>query len=143
MKRAGPVLIAALSATCASAVKPQWGPLAVVRTDAGMEAREEGRLVLTDECAFIERQGERMLLVWPVERTKWDPTTAEVSFERFDGQIVSVRDGQDVVLGGGGSSEAEDGLSGEEWAAQFDWVASPAPGCVGEARWLVSDVLPD
>jgi hypothetical protein len=84
-----------------------------------------------------------MLLVWPSDRTTWDATTGEVSFRRPDGHITSVRNGQDVVLGGGGSSEAEDGPSDEEWIGQLDWLASPAPDCMVETRWLVSDVHAD
>jgi hypothetical protein len=84
---------------------------------------------MTDDCVFIERGGERMLLVWLSDRTKWNAATGEISFQRPDGAIASVRDGQEVVLGGGATSLA------------LDWVASPALACASETRWLVSDVM--
>jgi hypothetical protein len=120
-----------------------WGPLAVTGTNAGMQARSEGTLVLTEQCAFLERAGERELLVWPANQTSWSPATAEISFRRSEGQVMTVRHGQPIVLGGGGSSRAEDGLAGEEWASRIDWIVAPDPGCLVDVRFLVSDVLPE
>jgi hypothetical protein len=37
---------------------------------------------MTDDCVFIERGGERMLLVWLPDRTKWNAATGEISFQR-------------------------------------------------------------
>ena len=76
-----------------------WGPLAVMRTDSGMQARNEGTLVLADRCVFLERNGERNLLVWPADQTSWRPTNAEISFRSFNGETWTLRDGQRVVLG--------------------------------------------
>ncbi len=120
-----------------------WGPLAVTATNAGMDARNEGTLVLTEQCAFLERAGERELLVWPANQTSWSPATAEISFRRSDGQVVAMRHGQRIVIGGGGSSRAEDGLAGEEWASRIDWLVVPDPSCLVDVRFLVSDVLPE
>jgi hypothetical protein len=120
-----------------------WGPLAVTGTNAGMDARNEGTLVLTEQCAFLERVGERELLVWPANQTSWSPATAEISFRRSEGQVMTVRHGQRIVLGGGGSSRAEDGLAGEEWASRIDWLVAPDPSCLVDVRFLVSDVLPE
>jgi hypothetical protein len=114
-----------------------------MESNLGMDARTEGTLVLTQECAFVESHGERALLAWPASQTTWSPATAEVSFRRSNGQVITLRHGQRAVLGGGGSSRAEGGLSAQEWADRIDWVAEPDPGCVGDVRWLVSDVLPD
>ena len=118
-----------------------WGPVAVFRSDARMQARNEGTLVITADCTFLERNGQRELLAWPVPETTWDPAFAQISFMRRDGQVVSVRNGQYVVLGGGGSSRNEGGLTGEEWANQVTWVARPKAACLVDERFLVSDVM--
>lgn len=118
-----------------------WGPVAVFRSDARMEARNEGTLVITADCTFLERNGQRELLAWPAPETTWDPAFAQISFMRRDGQVVSVRNGQYVVLGGGGSSRNEGGLTGEEWANQVTWVARPKAACLVDERFLVSDVM--
>jgi hypothetical protein len=116
-----------------------WGPLAVVQL-TGDTARTEGTLRVTEECVFIEEQGEAVILVWPADRTAWDPAARAISFRRRDDQVVTLRSGESFALGGGGSSEAEDGLSGEEWASSVEWIAPPAPSCLTETRWFVSDV---
>lgn len=118
-----------------------WGPVAVFRSDAGMQARNEGTLVITPNCTFLERNGERALLAWPATETTWDAASAQISFMRGDGQVVTVRNGEHVVLGGGGSSRAEDGLSGEAWANRVTWVAPPKAACLVDERFLISDVI--
>ena len=110
--------------------------------DRAMQARNEGSLVITDRCVFLERDGERELLVWPAGQTMWSPATAEIVFRRADGEMVTLRDGDDLVLAGGGSGVAEDGRAGQVWAGQFDWVAAPARECLIDIRFVVSDVEP-
>jgi len=143
----GLVAVAACSTTlpdspAAPPAEVQWGPLAVYRSDGRMEARNAGVLVLTDRCVFLDRNGERELLVWPVPETRWVPGSAEVEFHRSDGRVVTIRHGQHIVLGGGGSSVAEDGGTGQEWASQITWVVPPNPECLLDVRWLVGDVEP-
>lgn len=141
--RPGPLLLATAIVTgCADAPATSWGPLAVAVTEGAMQARNEGSLVIMDRCVFLQRDRERELLVWPVGQTTWSPATAEIVFRRADGGIVTLRDGQHVVLAGGGSGIAEDGLAGEDWAWQFDWVAAPARECLVDVRFVVSDVEP-
>jgi hypothetical protein len=125
---------------CATERGVSWGPLAVMRTDSGMAARNEGTLVLADRCVFLERSGERELLVWPADQTSWRPATSEISFRSFNGDTWTLRDGQRVVLGGGALSPTLDGPDGEKIVRQIDWVAAPHPDCVGNPMWLVSDV---
>jgi hypothetical protein len=137
------LLLTTVLVACANVPEASWGPLAVMPTNDGMEARNEGNLVLTDRCAFLERGGERALLVWPANQTSWSAATGEISFRRSNGVVMIMRDGQRIVLGGGGSSRAEDGLTAEQWADRINWVAAPDPGCVVDVRWLVSDVLPE
>lgn len=141
----GLMFVAACSSTdleTTAAAVAQWGPLAVYRSDGRMQARNEGVLVLTDRCVFLNRNGERELLVWPVPETRWVPDRAEIEFQRSDGRVVALRNGQQVVLGGGGSSLAENGGSGQEWARQITWVVPPDPTCLLDVRWLVGDVEP-
>jgi hypothetical protein len=135
-----PMTAVLLTAVVTAACTSQWGPLAVARAESGDLARAEGTLLLTAKCAFIEQSGERMILVWPVDRTTWNPTTGEVSFRRLRGEMVAIRSGQKVVLGGGAAGI--EGLSTDDWAGRFDWVAPPDPGCVTDSRWFVSDVEP-
>jgi hypothetical protein len=121
-------------------VEAQWGPLAVFRSPLAMEARNEGTIVITDRCTFLERGGQREFLAWPVDQTTWDPATASIDFRTRFGVTITVWNGDSVVLGGGGSSRGEDGLGGVEWASRLTWVAPPAPECLIDLRWEVSDV---
>jgi hypothetical protein len=108
-----------------------------------MAARNEGFLVVTDRCTFIERDGDREFLAWPADRTTWDPAIAAIVFRRFSGEVVTVRNGDRVVLGGGGSSRAEDGLGGAQWASRLNWIVPPMPECLVDVRFEVSDVEPE
>lgn len=136
-----PAPSAAVGSPSAGPSADPWGPLAVTPENAGMDARNEGILILTDRCAFLERGGERELLVWPANQTTWSPATAGIVFRRSSGEVMTMRDGERIVLGGGGWSRAEGGLAGADWAGQIEWVAEPDPGCLVDVRWLVSDVL--
>lgn len=120
----------------------QWGPVAAFRSPAQMDARNEGVLRITDRCTFLERGGDREFLAWPAERTRWNPDAASIAFRTRSGDEVTVRDGDQVVLGGGGSSRAEGGDTGAEWAAGLVWVAPPDPTCLVDLRWEVSEVEP-
>jgi hypothetical protein len=120
-----PLTAVLLTAVVTAACSSQWGPLAVPRADSGDLARTEGTLPLTATCAFIEQGGERTILVWPVDRTTWNPTNGEVSFRRLRGDIVAVRSGQKAVLAGGAAGV--EGLCTHDWAGRFDWVAPPDP----------------
>jgi hypothetical protein len=137
----GPAIPSAAPET-PGAVEARWGPLAVFRSNAAMAARNEGRLLVTDRCTFIERDDEREFLAWPADRTVWDPAIAAIVFRRFSGEVVTVRTGDRVVLGGGGSSRAEDGLSGAQWASRLNWVVPPVPECLVAVRFEVSDIEP-
>jgi len=118
-----------------------WGPLAVIPAQAGADtARTEGRLRITDTCVFLESGGTIQLLIWPVNRTMWDAQLRAITFMNFDGTIVTVSDGEHVVLGGGGDSTAESGVTGEEWVGRMKWVAPPAASCSLDSRWGVGAV---
>ena len=124
-----------------------WGPLAVIPPQDGTDlARNEGTLRITDACVYLEDPGgDLWLLTWTADRTTWSEESRSITFENFaafDGTIVTVGDGDPVVLGGGGSSEAESGISGEEWVRRVDWVAPPAPSCSLDLRFHVGVVEP-
>jgi hypothetical protein len=142
--RAATLLVLAASVLgCGSEAAVSWGPLAVMRTDGGMAARNEGTLVVNDDCVFLERGGERLLLIWPADETSWSPANAEIRFQRSIGDIRTMRDGQRVVLGGGEFKTTVDGPNGEKLPRRIDWIAAPDLACSADASWLVSDVLPE
>ena len=118
-----------------------WGPLAVIPPQDGADAaRTEGTLRITDECVHVEWRGELTFLFWPADRTIWDAESRAIVFRNFDGTVVTVRDGDNVVLGGGGDSAAESGVTGEEWISRMRWVAPPAGSCLIDQRWAVGAV---
>lgn len=110
-----------------------WGPLAVT-SSTGDDARTEGVVRVTPECVLIEADGQRTILVWPADRTTWDSAAHEISFRRGSGEVLTIGDGQPVVLGGGWSSRAQD--------SEVEWIAPPSASCATPGRWYVSDVLP-
>ena len=105
-----------------------------------MQARNAGTLVLEDRCVFLERGGERVLLIWPAGQTSWLSASAEISFRNWSGESRTLRNGQPVALGGGSLSPMLDGPAGEKVVRQIDWVAAPDQGCVEHPMWLVSSV---
>lgn len=117
-----------------------WGPLAIVPPpEASGQALIAGTLKVTDECLLLDERGEDVLLVWPADRTRWNPESKTISFETSDGRTVTLADGDEVAFGGGGSSVEEDGLSAEDFVAGVEWVSEPAPSCVMDTRWFVGD----
>ncbi len=124
----------------ASSTSP-WGPLAVIPAQDGADqARTEGTLRITETCVFLESRGEAELLFWPADRTTWNEASRAITFENFDGSVVTLDDGDPVVLVGGGDSEAESGMSGEDWVNGMEWVAPPESSCALDPRWAVGAV---
>lgn len=122
-----------------------WGPLAVVPPSGGVdEALATGTLHITDTCVFLEEAGDDLsVLIWPADRTTWDPDQRAITLKNLDGSTLSMRDGDRVRLGGGGDSVTESGVSGQEWVARTEWVAPPASSCPMDARWFVGEVVTD
>jgi hypothetical protein len=96
-----------------------------------------GTLLITDKCVYLVWKGEKKLLFWPADRTRWNEEARTISFSNFDGSLVTASDGNSVAVGGGGDSAAESGLSGNQWASRMIWVAPPDPSCSAEVRWGV------
>jgi len=127
-----------------SAERPDslWGPLAVVSGGEGSDdALIFGTIHVGDGCVLLNEQGDDVLLVWPSDKTSWNPATEVVSFDTRRGTTLELHEGDTVSLGGGGTSVAEGGLSAAEFLASVDWVSEPDPSCVPEIRWFVGDVI--
>jgi len=122
-----------------------WGPLAVIPPQDGTGlAGNEGTLRITDTCVYLESPGgELWLLFWPADRTRWSWDSRSITFENFDGSVVTVGDGDHVVLGGGGDSEAESGISADEWLRRMEWVEAPTSTCSLDRRFRVGVVGSD
>lgn len=118
-----------------------WRPLAVIPPQGGADTlRAEGTLRITDTCVYLEwPPGELTLLYWPSDRTTWSGESRAITFANFDRSVVTVGDGDHVVLGGSGGS-GDDGMSGEEFVRRMDWVAPPASSCSLDRWWVVGAV---
>ncbi len=131
------VVAGLLSAGCGGGEAAGWGPLAVTSPqEGGAEARTEGAVSLTGRCLTVDGPEGEMTLLWPEDRTSWEPEAQAVEFVTGDGETVIVRDGEHVVLTGA----AVDGSSGQEWASGMDWVSRPAEECVTDRGWVVVDL---
>jgi len=104
-----------------------WGPLAVIEETGGMDALAEGIVRIDAECVWLDR-GRGILLVWPEARTRWVPPGG-VLFERQNGEVVAIHNGERLAFGGGGVQST------------FEWVNAPDPSCPAD-HWLISDVAP-
>lgn len=119
-----------------------WGPLAVVAGQgSGGEALIVGDIVIGDNCVLLDERGDGVLLVWPEGRTAWDQETATVRYARRDGAVATIRNGDPVAFGGGGSSQLEGGQSAEDFLTSVEWVAPPQRECVADTRWFVGDLV--
>jgi hypothetical protein len=116
-----------------------WGPLAVIAPDDGADtARAEGTLRITADCVLLETGGDLLLLLlWDSDEVSWDATSRTITYTNWDGSRALLRDGDAVVLGGGGGSAAESGVSGDVWFSQLDWVAEPQATCPRDPWWGV------
>jgi hypothetical protein len=135
------VLSGCAEADSEDSVSSPWGPLAVVSgPPSGAEALIAGRLSIAESCVLLLSGGEETLLVWPEQGTTWNSDTQTVEYD--DGErSAALSDGDEVVLGGGGSSADEDGLDSSEWAARMEWISAPDPSCLRDVRWSVGALV--
>lgn len=120
----------------------EWGPLAVAEPSGGvMEALTGGTLRLAEDCAFLDTGDEDMLLVWPADRTTWNPDGRTVTLEDFNGDRGTGGDGDAIRVGGGGSTVDEGAAPGDEWVERIDWVSAPDESCPTDSRWIVGEGL--
>jgi hypothetical protein len=128
----------------ASSAQPsaEWGPLAVIAPPDGTDLALAGGVIrVTEECVYLESSGELTLLFWPADLTTWVPVSREIAFTNADATTATVGDGDRVALGGGGDSEDESGVSGEDWVRSIEWVAEPAASCALDRRFGVGAVF--
>ncbi len=122
-----------------------WGPLAVLPPRDGMNTLAAGGpLRITDTCVYLEAHGQVYLLLWHADQVTWNEESRTITFENFpwsdDGRIVTLRDGDQVVVGGSGSGDDEGGESSEEFVSRMEWVAPPASSCTLDPWWSVGAV---
>ena len=144
-------LVSPLTITDASEAG-EWGPLAVTTGPGnGDLALTTGVLRISDACVVLETMEDRpTLLVWSSRQATWDAQSHGIVFHTRDGQVVEIRDGQQVRLGGSDRgfspevvSDGEwDGRSWDEWITTIDWAAAPDPTCHADFVWSVGDVSP-
>ena len=115
-----------------------WGPLAVLPPTDGMDTlRAEGTLRITDRCVFLETTYlGRLFMFWHVDQVTWSEESQAITFKNADGSVVTVRDGDHLVVGGSGGS-TDYGLSGEEFLTGIEAVAPPASSCTLDPWWSV------
>jgi hypothetical protein len=108
------------------------GPLAVfeMRNVPLMDGLIRGRLAITSQCAFIEVDGDRELVVWPYspDSWRWDPAATEIVSLRLGEERRERRfgSGDPVTLGGGDvPPEAQAQLM-----STMDWLAAPRDACM-------------
>lgn len=119
----------------------RWGPLAVVPPQGGSDLIGlEGTLSITEACVYVEASGKMFLLIWPADQTTWNAEARSVTFENFDRSVVTVRNGDRVVLGGSGDDEAESGITPQVFLARTTWVSRPGSSCSLDPRWHVGVV---
>lgn len=106
-----------------------------------MEALTSGTLRLTEDCAVLDTGGEDVLLVWPADRTTWNADERTVTLEDVNGDRGTAGDGDQIRVGGGGSTVDEGGAQGDEWVEGVDWVSAPDESCPSDSRWIVGEGL--
>lgn len=100
-------------------------------------ARREGVLRISAQCVFLEDLGRNNnLLIWPASHTTWDAATAAIRFVRRNGELIVVRDGDRVALGGSGSPIP----NWSEFVESVDWTSPPQAGCIASQSWSVGNV---
>lgn len=129
------------------------GPLAVTTVAmGGDDALTTGVVRITDECVVLETSdGGSTLLVWSSEQASWDPQERQILFRNRGGEVIVLRDGDEVGFGGSGralsrdeaSPEEWDGLTWDDWLPTIDWVAAPDPTCRAGSAWSVGEVIVD
>jgi hypothetical protein len=118
-----------------------WGPLAVMPPDDGADtAAAGGTLRVGIACVYLDWPGGMSLLLWPVEQTRWNEGSRTITFDNLDGNVVTVGDGAEVVLGGGSGGGGEGAESGPDFVDRVDWIAPPHPSCALDSWWGVGAV---
>ena len=114
--------------------EPSLGPLALARGENGDAALTTGVLRLTNDCAILEyRTGQRITLIWPAARTKWNVASNAVIHRNTDGTVFTLLDGDQVSFGGSGTTG--------DVLKRMNWVQPPDPRCPSTEAWFLNDVV--
>lgn len=118
-----------------------WGPMAAAPASlAIMEARAFGSLEITDRCVYLVRpSGDRMLLVWPADRSRWDGASQTITLTNLSGEVSTFNDGDLASIGGGVASAAQVEAPTGMVLKQNEWVAAPASSCDLAVLWAVGE----
>lgn len=122
-----------------------WGPLAVLPARVGMDTlRAEGPLRITDHCVYLEAAGRAYELFWHADQVTWNEASRTITFANFPwndgGRVVTLHDGDLIVIGGSGGGEGEGSLSRDALVSRAEWVAPPASSCSLGPWWSVGAV---
>jgi hypothetical protein len=105
-----------------------------------------GRIEIDDRCVTLDRDGERMLLVWRPGDVRWSGSTKSITFTGpvYDAPTdsITLRDGDVIAAGGATLIQDEDSANpptSDAWIAEHTWVAEPDPRCLG-VPWLVGSL---
>lgn len=139
---ASPVATPSERPTGTAGQQAEFGPLAVAHLELGLEALEEGTIVVEQDCVYLAGRTQRWFLVWPEARVRWSAKEEAVAIANVKRPPYLARDGDAVVMSGGGDMVAEGGLPDVEWLASQNWVSAPHPSCDLKSRWFVNEVVP-
>jgi hypothetical protein len=114
---------------------PPTGPLAIVESQPGSpQARNEGVLEITDECVrLVHPDGTSMLVIWVRGSVTWNATDRSIAVSTPDGRDLTLRNGDAVVLWGGGGPADTLERAGS-------WVRRPGEACKPPNWFLAVDV---
>lgn len=133
-------LLSLMAASCGSETttdaadssEADTSPLAVtVQNLSGDEELREGVLDLTEPCAVLESEGERLLILWPPNTATWLPDRSQIEFVGIGGTEVELID-QAAVAAGGSQAESLDGIE----------LVSPVDSSCGyDAVWFLTSFI--
>lgn len=114
---------------------PPTGPLAIVEPQPGSpQARNEGVLEITDECVrLVHPDGTSTLVIWVRGSVTWNATDRSIAVTIPDGDDLTLRNGDAVVLGGGGGPA-------DTLESAGSWVRRPGEACKPPNWFLAVDV---
>jgi hypothetical protein len=95
-------------------------------------------------CVVVrDGNGDAWQLLWAEGRTTWNDQSRTLAFQNLDGEVIEVRDGDNVVLGGSGQIFSDpldpESVDWATWKQEIEWVAEPREECATRA-WAVGSL---